>query len=214
MIAGHLAVAAVVACAGARSLDDTRLAVLVAAAFAPDLLDGLFVVAGICNPYGLYSHTLPVVVILAAVVGGAVLLTSSVRTDAAIVAVAVLAHAPADFFTGRKLFWPGAELVGWQLYDRPWLDFAVEAPLVIVAWWLLRRKQWSPRWSVSILVLVAVLAGQATFDVLASRRKGTVKPNACTVAWQTADGVAPLWKWTSPTTRPIRHELPLSSRSG
>ena len=45
----------------------------------------------------------------------------------ALAALLVLAHLPADFVTGRKLFWPGGDLMGFYLYGEPVLDFA---PLV------------------------------------------------------------------------------------
>ena len=65
MITGHLGIAGA-AHAGRR---DSSLLWLLGAAMAPDIVDALFVVARSCNPYGLYSHTLPAAALLAVVVG-------------------------------------------------------------------------------------------------------------------------------------------------
>ena len=82
MLVGHVGIAL-----GARALDrreeDARapLPWLLAASFAPDLLDGAYAIARVCNPQGLYSHTLPVVAVLAMLFGlAAGLHTRSVKT--------------------------------------------------------------------------------------------------------------------------------------
>ncbi len=66
MIAGHLGIAGV-AHAVRR---DSSLVWLLGASLAPDVVDAMFVVAGSCNPHGLYSHTLPAAALIAAVTGG------------------------------------------------------------------------------------------------------------------------------------------------
>ena len=65
MIAGHLGIAGA-AYSGRR---DSSLIWLLGASLAPDVVDALFVVAGSCNPYGLYSHTLPAAALIAVVTG-------------------------------------------------------------------------------------------------------------------------------------------------
>jgi len=67
-------------------------------------------------------------------------------------------------------------MVGLNVYSRPLLDFLIEAPMLIVGWWMLRRTRSAPAWTTSVLVLVALLAGQGALDVVA--RRG-VKPSAC-----------------------------------
>ena len=62
MIAGHLGIAGAVYAARRGS----SLPWLLVAAMAPDGVDALFVLAGICNPHGLYSHTIPAAVLIAA----------------------------------------------------------------------------------------------------------------------------------------------------
>jgi hypothetical protein len=90
----------------------------------------------------------------------------------------VLAHLPADFVTGWKLFWPGGELMGLYLYGKPALDFVLESLLAVGGWWLLRTTGRAPRWSTGLWSLVVVLALQAMLDVAGSR-SGGVKPTAC-----------------------------------
>jgi hypothetical protein len=145
---------------------------------APDIVDGLFVLAGSCNPHGLYSHTLPAAALIAAVIGGTAYLATGQRATGLLAVLLVLAHLPPDFITGRKLFWPGGELMGLRLYDHPLADFALEASLVIGGWWLLRAKSGAPRWATGRTALVVLLLLQATADGIGSVRGG-LKPTSC-----------------------------------
>ena len=174
MITGHLGIAGA-AHAGRR---DSSLVWLLGAAMAPDVVDGLFTLAGSCNPHGLYSHTLPAAALIAAVVGAAAYLATGQRATGLLAALLVLAHLPLDLITGRKLFWPGGELIGLRLYDYPIADFALEAVLSIGGWLMLRARSWSPRWATGWLALAALLVLQATADAIGSVRGG-VKPSAC-----------------------------------
>jgi hypothetical protein len=148
---------------------------LVPAAVAPDLLDVMYALAGICSPYGLYSHTLPAAALTAAVLGAAAWLTTGSRAAGFLVAGVVLAHLPLDFVTGYKLYWPGGPLLGLQLYDHPWLDFLVEVPIVLGGWWLLRRSGRAPRWAAVGAAAVGLILLQGTFDLL----HRSLKPTAC-----------------------------------
>jgi hypothetical protein len=89
----------------------------------------------------------------------------------------VLAHVPLDYVTGRKLFWPGGELMGLLLYEYPLADFALEALIVIGGWWLVRRGP-APRWARGWPALVLLLLAQGALDVAGARGGGT-KPSAC-----------------------------------
>ena len=172
MITGHAGVAAAVR-GGWRN---TSLVWLLAASVAPDLLDVAMAALRICNPYGLYSHTVPAAALLAAVLGGAALLVTGSRPTAIAAALLVLLHLPPDMITGHKIFWPGGPMIGLDLYSRPLLDFLIEAPVLVAGWWLLRRSRSAPRWATSGLTLAALLAVQATFDVMAGEG---AKPTAC-----------------------------------
>jgi membrane-bound metal-dependent hydrolase YbcI (DUF457 family) len=174
VITGHLGLAAA---ANAVRRDSTLLWLL-GASMAPDIVDALFVVAGSCNPHGLYSHTIPAAALIGAVTGGAAFLFTNQRATGLLALVLVLAHVPLDFVTGHKLFWPGSEMQGLRLYEWPVLDFLLEGALATLGWWLLRSRPWAPRWAVTRGALVALLVLQASVDVVGSRRGG-VKPSAC-----------------------------------
>jgi hypothetical protein len=172
VIVGHVGVAAATRSAWRRA----SLPWMLVACVAPDLVDITLALAGVCNPYGLYSHTVPSVALQAAVLGGAALLVTGDRATAFASALMVFLHLPPDLVTGHKIFWPGGPMLGLHLYERPLLDFLVEAPLLIAGWWLLRRSPGAPRWGTSVLSLVLLLAGQGAIDLLA--RDG-LKPSAC-----------------------------------
>lgn len=154
---------------------------LLGASLLPDLLDiGYFVVA-ICNPYGLYSHTIHAVVLQAAMAGGIVYLTTGSRVTALLFVVVVLLHPLGDLVTGRKLVVPGGEMYGYRLYERPLLDLLVEVPLVVGGWALLRRCGMVPGWATGYRFLIFMVAFQVAFAARAVARRQPLKPNACPV---------------------------------
>ncbi|MEO6528180.1 MAG: metal-dependent hydrolase [Gemmatimonadaceae bacterium] len=177
MITGHLGVAA----AAHAARRDCSLLWLLGASMAPDVVDALFVVARSCNPNGLYSHTVPAAVLIAAVTGAAAFLATNRRATGLLAAALVLAHVPLDYVTGYKLFWPGGEIVGLRVYERPAVDFVLEAALVVAGWRMLRTSPSAPRWATGWPALAALLAVQGSLDVLGKGRGG-VKPSACAQA--------------------------------
>lgn len=172
MIVGHVGVAAAARSGWRR----TSLPWLLVACVAPDLVDVALAIGRVCNPYGLYSHTVPAAALLAAVLGGAALLVTDSRATAVATALMVLLHLPLDLVTGHKIFWPGGPMMGLGVYRHPLLDFVIEAPILIAGWWLLRRSRSGPWWATSVVALGVLLAGQGALDLLA--REG-VKPSAC-----------------------------------
>jgi hypothetical protein len=174
VITGHLGIAA-----AARSCRPAlSLFWLVPISVAPDVLDVGYALAGICSPYGLYSHTVHAAVLTAAVLGGGAFLATGSRGGGLLTALVVLAHLPLDLVTGHKIFWPGGPLIGLHLYRRPLLDFVVEVPILVAGWWLLRRSGRGPGWAASAAMVGALVLGQATFDLL---ERG-LKPTACAQA--------------------------------
>ena len=151
------------------------------AAMAPDVVDGLFVLGRTCNPHGLYSHTFPAAALIAAVVGAIAYFTTDQRATGVLCVLLTLAHLPLDYVTGRKLFWPGGDLMGLSLYEYPAADFVLEAALAVGGWWLVRRGRDAPRWASGWLALGAMLALQGAMDIAGSRGGG-VKPTACASA--------------------------------
>ena len=98
MIVGHLGVAL-----GARALrPKAPLVWLLAASIVPDILDGVYALAKVCSPFGVYSHSLPAIAVLAAIT--MVLAYAGTRSGAIalVFGLVVLAHVPADWLTGEK----------------------------------------------------------------------------------------------------------------
>ena len=178
MITGHLGVAGILRSTQGEKVGSVAFVALAVAALSPDVLDGVFVLIGSCNPYGLYTHTIFSVLLQSAVVGGAAFLAFDSRRLGVLFAAAVLLHLPADFLTGQKLMYPGGELVGLNIYERPWWDFALEVPLVVLGWLATRRSLQLRSWMTSAWMLALVLSVQAVFDA-ASHSPHTRKPTAC-----------------------------------
>ena len=187
MITGHLGIAA----AAHATRRDSSLVWLLGASMAPDVVDGLFVVARSCNPYGLYSHTLPAAALIAAVMGAAAYLATGTRSTGLLAALLVLAHVPLDFVTGYKLFWPGGELSGLRLYNQPAADFVLESLLATAGWWTIRARPWAPRWATTWTALAALLLVQGAMDI-AGKARGGVKPSSCARPAALAAPAAPL----------------------
>jgi hypothetical protein len=166
MIVGHFGIAY-----GVRALDtreaDARVSLLwlLAAAVAPDMLDGVFALQKYCNPDGVMSHSLPAVAILAAAFGVAAFLHTRNAKTALLVAGVVVLHLPPDYLTGRKGLWPGGPVAGLYMYRWPWLDLLVEVPVIVGGWWMLRKTRYTPRLAVSGLALAVMLTVQCSLDL-------------------------------------------------
>jgi len=174
VITGHLGIAG----AAHASRRDSSLPWLLGAAMAPDVVDGLFVVARQCNPHGLYSHTVPAAALLAVIVGAVAYYFTDQRATGLLSALLVLAHLPPDYVTGHKLFWPGSAMMGLRLYDHPLGDFVLEATLVFLGWWLVRSRPWAPRWATGRATLIGLLVIQIAVEGVGAARGG-LKPSAC-----------------------------------
>ena len=179
MLIGHAGLAAALRSVVDRPNRTPAFIALVAAAYAPDLLDLSFYFVGVCSPYGLYSHTLPSVVVQAAIIGGVAWLASRSTSTTILFILAVLLHAPADYLTGHKLVWPGADAMGQGWYDRPILDALLEFPVIVLGWWLLRRRAEGPPWARSFIILIVGLAPQLLFDGYRYTFQATLKPSTC-----------------------------------
>jgi hypothetical protein len=57
-------------------------------------------------------------------------------------------------------------VVGLNLYQWGWADFAVEAPIILGGWYAARRWGALPRWIAGRVTLVALLAAQLAFDAI------------------------------------------------
>lgn len=171
---------------GLRSFQDARdgtatVVALLGASLLPDLMDIGYFLLAICNPYGLYSHTIHAVVLQAAAVSGIAYLATGSRNTALLFVIVVLLHPLGDLVTGRKLVVPGGEMYGYRLYDRPLVDFLLEVSLVVGGWALLRQRQPVPGWATGYRFLTFMVALQVAFGVRAAARLPGLKPNACPV---------------------------------
>jgi hypothetical protein len=181
VITGHLGVAAAVRSVSRTQMGSiTFLALLVAAAL-PDAVDTLYWALNICSPYGLYSHTSYAVLLEAAIVGGVAFLATGSRGVGLTFATVVLLHSPADYFTGRKIFVPGGDMLGLWIYRRPIVDWMLEVPIAIAGWWIFRRSGHSPRWAASVWALLALVLTQTALDAYIIGNGSSLKPNACPV---------------------------------
>jgi hypothetical protein len=180
MMVGHFGIAYGVRALDTREVDErVPLLWLLAAAIAPDILDGIYALGKYCNPDGLLSHSIPAVAILAVLFGAGAFLHTRNATTALIVAGMVLLHLPPDFITGRKLLWSGGPVIGLYIYRTPWLDMLVEVPVIIGGWWMLRRTPFRPRLAVSWLALAVMLAVQVSLDTQSQVNGPRARP-ACT----------------------------------
>lgn len=166
MFTGHIAFALV----AKRVRPSVPLAPLIAAAYGPDVIEitllALWRWAKLPAMFG--SHSIPAVILGAAVVAGAYWLwRHHDAAGAAVLAGVYATHWGADLFTGSgKPTWAGGPTVGFSLYDRPLLDFAVESTLLVIAWLLFwpagERRQRSRRVHVAPVALVLL---QLAFNI-------------------------------------------------
>ena len=163
MYIGHVGVAL----AAKRLRASIGLVALLVATYAPDWVDSGLCLAGVSNPSGVLSHSIPAVALLA--LTGFLLYGLKTRdfTAALIVAGVIVSHMVLDWITGYKPTWPGGTMVGLRLYDHPIADFIVEG-LVIVAGAVLYGRTLPPRrrpWIDVTLMLGALLVLQLGIDV-------------------------------------------------
>jgi hypothetical protein len=169
MIFGHLGLAL-----GARAVDrDAPLSWLVVVSLAPDLADLAIAATGVCNPDGMYTHSLAAVAGAAVLFGAATAWKTRRARTALVVAGLLVSHLLADYITGLKALWIGGPVVGLNLYQWGWADFAVEAPLIAGGWWAARRWGNLPAWAAGRLALAGLLGAQLLADAMPTRQTGT-----------------------------------------
>jgi hypothetical protein len=160
VITGHLALAY----GASGALRDRRMLWLAGATVASDVVDLGLALLQRCSPYGLYSHSIPALAVLAPAAAAVCwIATRDRRVTAAALAISVL-HLPLDLVTGRKVVWPYQALFGLDVYKVPVLDLAIELPMLLIGWWYARSVLgasgfWRSRWLLGALVaLQCVLA--------------------------------------------------------
>lgn len=174
MYAGHIGVAI-----GAHGLRRAvPLWLLIVASQLPDWADAALCLSGIRPEVpGMYSHSLPAIFVLGAVAAAAFFAVRRDRGGMLLVAAVVLSHALMDYVTGIKPLWPGAGMIGLQLYHVPVIDFAIESVVVIAGWLLYRTTlDRERRTSAPVFTLLgALLAAQLAADIFMSLSPGLRK---------------------------------------
>lgn len=182
MIFGHVGIAALVGSTQRDRIGSRLFVALLVASFAPDIVDIAYFIAGICSPFGLFSHSIPAALLEAAVIGGvALLVTDSWRITLILIAV-VLLHVPADMVTGHKILIPGGDIVGLRLYEKPLYDLTAEVLVIAAGWWAIRRAGVDIRWATGRRALIGVVIAQVVCDIIIASSGLGLKPNTCPIA--------------------------------
>jgi hypothetical protein len=108
------------------------LLVLLVASYGPDWVDAGLCVAGLYNPDGVLSHSIPAVAALALLGFALYGIRTHDWTAAALIAAVLVSHMLLDWITGNKPTWPGGTMIGLRLYERPVVDFFLEGTLIAV----------------------------------------------------------------------------------
>ena len=161
MVTGHVAVAYLARSRWHRA----ELFALLVATMVPDLADFVLPQGDQCRTScELYTHAFPAVLVLAAAMAAIAWSIWHRRITAAAAGVLVIVHVLCDLLTGYKQFWIGGPTIGLSLYDHEVADFGFEAALMTVAWVVLRRTPYAPRWATHPVALAVLLLIQAVFD--------------------------------------------------
>ena len=148
MYAGHFGIALAV-----RARDPSLpLAWLLVASVAPDLL--------VLSVF----HTAPAIAVVATVAFIVGRLKFSTRSGLLLGAL-VVAHFVADLLTSALAIWPNGPEAGLRWYDRPLLDFIIEAGVIAVGWSLWRRSLPHDGHSRALRMLMLFVLAQAAFSV-------------------------------------------------
>ena len=163
MYIGHVGAAL----AGKRARASIGLLVLLVAAYAPDWVDTGLCLAGSYNPHGMLSHSIPSVLLFAAIGFVAYGLVTRDWRGALVVAAVVLSHIFLDWITGYKPTWPGGPMIGLRLYEHPIADFLVEGVTIVIGTMLYARTLPPKRrpWVDVSIMLGALLALQLAINI-------------------------------------------------
>jgi membrane-bound metal-dependent hydrolase YbcI (DUF457 family) len=176
MYTGHFGVA--LAAAGRER--NTPLWLLIIAAFASDLVEGLVAAFRVDDPTRAWSHSAPAAIAAGVILGIGWRVAGGPWRAAGIIVLVAASHTLLDFTTAVKAVWPGAPPTGLHLYAHPYIDLLVEAALCAAGWAVWRnslppeRRQSAAAWS----VLGTLLAVQAVAFVHLAVFGATGDPDA------------------------------------
>jgi hypothetical protein len=163
MYIGHVGAAL----AGKRARTSIGLLVLLIATYTPDWIDTGLCIANSYSPQAMLSHSIPAVLLFAALGFLLYAFTTGDRAGAAIVAAVVLSHMIFDWITGYKPTWPGGPMIGLRLYDHPTADFVVEGIVLAIGVALYAPTLPRPRrpWSGATTMFAALVVMQLATDI-------------------------------------------------
>jgi membrane-bound metal-dependent hydrolase YbcI (DUF457 family) len=173
MYIGHVGAAL----AAKRLRTSIGLFALLVATYTPDWVDSALCLAGIRNPQGMLSHSVPAVVLFSLVGFALYILSTRDWPAALVVSGLILSHMVLDWVTGYKPTWPGGPMIGLRLYSHPALDFIVEGVLIVIGAVLYGRTLPSrerARSDVSVM-LASLLALQLGVDIAHTMIKSLLK---------------------------------------
>jgi hypothetical protein len=162
MYVGHIGIAL-----GARSLrHDVPLWLLVLAAQGCDWLDVVFGQLLRVEDRSLWTHSIPSVAVGALAAACVALLLTRSRQAMLLVGGVYISHILVDYLTGYKPLFLDGRVFGLGLYARPAIDFALEAAIIGIGWWLFRASAPPARRADPVLgaLLVALLGLQLVAD--------------------------------------------------
>jgi membrane-bound metal-dependent hydrolase YbcI (DUF457 family) len=168
MFTGHFAVAL----AGAGRAPRLPLGLLIAAAFAGDLIEAVVAAFNVIDPTRVLSHSLPATALAGAGLGAGWRLRGGSWTESAVIVLTALSHTALDFVTGYKTWFPGLPPFGLRLYSYPVLDYVLELAAIGVGWSMWRKavppgtRTAEPVWLMLVLLVgvqTLVLAGILIF---------------------------------------------------
>jgi hypothetical protein len=146
---------------------------LVLACYGPDWVEIALMVPRPRAGTAVYTHSIPAVVIGAALVTA--LWTLTRRPGAWLLGVGWLLHWPADLFTGRKPLLFPTPLVGLDLYKLPLADFFLESIVIAIGCAIYARgfRARGELRRVIVILGAALIALQAAVDVALSVMRNT-----------------------------------------
>lgn len=173
MYVGHMAIAL----ASKRVRVIVPLAVLIFASQVPDWADAAICIAGGNPSNGIFTHSIPAVLAMAAALAAGYLLARRDWRGALLVGALTVSHMLADYITSVKPTWPGGPYIGLELYDQRVLEFLLESVLTVVGLYMYsrtlppRRRDWRLLGAALTILLVCQLIANVGIQASPPGRK-------------------------------------------
>lgn len=175
MFVGHFGIAEI----GKAARREVPLLWLAVAAYFPDLVR--FVLPYFTTERDLYSHAIPVVLVMGAVMASLWKLRGGSFAGAAMLALVCFLHWPADVFTGCKPTTFDGPWIGLLSYRHPVSDLLMEGALLVGGWLLIRRRNHSfSRWWLVVGAVLQLAFLASTYwgsELYIGRREWTWNPS-------------------------------------